>query len=70
MPLNELVDRARKSIAERGSVDEAEFSKLASLLRYVDGDYAELETFTKIRQAVGGAQRPLFYLAIPPARFQ
>ena len=69
MPLDELIDRARKSIAERGSVDEAEFSKLASLLRYVDGDYADLETFTKIRQALGGAQRPLFYLAIPPSAF-
>src|SRR5262249_39880250 len=39
------------------------------LLRYVDGDYNDPETFRAIREALGAAQRPACYLAIPPALF-
>ena len=69
MSRDEVVDRARRSVSERGAFNEAEFSRLASLLRYVSGDYETLETFTKIRQALGDARYPLFYLAIPPSAF-
>jgi glucose-6-phosphate 1-dehydrogenase len=69
MPIEELLDRARRSVTERGVVNEADFSKFASLLRYVAGDYADLETFNQIRQALGDAKQPLFYLAIPPSAF-
>ena len=69
MPLDALVERARQSVAEHGGVDEAEFQKLASLLQYVSGDYADLDTFMRIRQELGGASHPLFYLAIPPSAF-
>jgi glucose-6-phosphate 1-dehydrogenase len=50
-------------------VDEAAFSRLCALLRYVDGDYADASTFAQLRQALGQAQRPLHYLAIPPSLF-
>ena len=33
------------------------------------GSYGELDLFIKIRQALGDARRPLFYLAIPPSAF-
>jgi len=69
MPIEQLIDRARKSVSERGGFNEVDFAALASQLRYVSGDYHDLETFKKIRQALGGAQRPLFYLAIPPSAF-
>jgi glucose-6-phosphate 1-dehydrogenase len=69
MSLEQLIGRARQSVTERGSVRDVDFSKLAALLRYVSGDYQDLGTFTQIRQALGGAQRPLFYLAIPPSAF-
>jgi glucose-6-phosphate 1-dehydrogenase len=69
MTSEQVIDRARRSVAERGGVSDAEFSKLASLLRYVSGDYGSLDTFKKIRQALGDARRPLFYLAIPPSAF-
>ncbi len=39
------------------------------LLDYVDGDYNDPQTFQLLKQAVGSAQRPLHYLAIPPALF-
>jgi glucose-6-phosphate 1-dehydrogenase len=65
----ELVDRVRKSVTESGPVDEDAFTRLVSLLQYVSGDYNELDLFTRIRQTLGKAERPLFYLAIPPSAF-
>jgi glucose-6-phosphate 1-dehydrogenase len=50
-------------------VDEAAFGKLVSLLRYIDGDYSDPATFTKLRQALGAAKHPTHYLAIPPSLF-
>jgi len=38
-------------------------------LRYVDGDYEDPATFVALRQALGSAQQPAHYLAIPPALF-
>jgi glucose-6-phosphate 1-dehydrogenase len=35
----------------------------------VDGDYRDPQTFAQLRQALGNAQRPLHYLAIPPSMF-
>lgn len=64
-----LLARIRSSVAARGAVDEAAFARVTSLVRYVGGDYNNLDTFTKIKQALGGAARPLFYLAIPPSAF-
>jgi glucose-6-phosphate 1-dehydrogenase len=67
---DQLVERARASIAEHGGgVDAEAFAKLASLLRYVDGDYNAASTFEKLRVELGEAQRPIHYLAIPPSMF-
>jgi glucose-6-phosphate 1-dehydrogenase len=67
--LDKLKDRARESVKNGGDYDEQTFDKLASLLRYVDGDYADPETFTKLKQAIGLAKSPIHYLAIPPSMF-
>src|SRR6266550_2623036 len=64
-----LKDRARESLEKRGSVDPAAFEKLMSLLRYVRGDNSDPATYTARRKELNGAQRPAFYLAIPPAMF-
>jgi glucose-6-phosphate 1-dehydrogenase len=69
MEREQLIARMRNSVAARGPVDEAAFTHLSSLFQYVSGDYNDLETFTRIRQALGSAHRPLFYLAIPPSAF-
>jgi glucose-6-phosphate 1-dehydrogenase len=45
------------------------FEGLSRLVRYVRGDYGDPATFQAIRQALGSAQRPLYYLAIPPSQF-
>jgi glucose-6-phosphate 1-dehydrogenase len=67
--LEQLIERARKSIEEHGGVDPVAFPKLVSLLRYVCGEYGRPETFARLADAMGHAQRPLFYLAIPPSAF-
>ena len=59
-----LVARAHTSIKEYGGgVDEPAFAKLASSLRYVQGNYREPGTYTAIREALNGAHYPLHYLA-------
>ncbi len=39
------------------------------LLRYVDGDYNDPATFQALRKELRFAQRPAYYLAIPPVLF-
>lgn len=68
--LDQLKARARDSLEKHGGLDPAAFDKLSGLLRYVDGDYADLATFDAIRKQLGTAQRPAHYLAIPPALFE
>src|SRR5271167_1721875 len=65
-----LRERARASVQEHGGLDAAAFDKLSALLHYVDGDYGDPATFQALRKEIGGAQRPAFYLAIPPSLFE
>ena len=68
--LEKLKERARASVQENGDdFDDACFSKLSALLRYVDGDYSDPATFTKLKKALGTAIHPIHYLAIPPSMF-
>ena len=67
--LEQLRERARSSLQEHGGLDEVAFAKLLELLRYVDGDYADPQTFATLRRELGDAQHPLHYLAIPPTLF-
>jgi glucose-6-phosphate 1-dehydrogenase len=67
--LDKLIERAHDSVKQSGDLDDQVFAKLASLLRYVDGDYADPGTFTKLKKALGLAKRPIHYLAIPPSMF-
>jgi glucose-6-phosphate 1-dehydrogenase len=45
------------------------FEKLAGLLRYVQGDYRDSDTYIRLREALQAKRRPLYYLAIPPDAF-
>jgi glucose-6-phosphate 1-dehydrogenase len=65
-----LKARARESIEKRGGVDPAAFDKLMGLLRYVRGDNSDSATYAALCQELQGAQRPAFYLAIPPNMFE
>jgi glucose-6-phosphate 1-dehydrogenase len=61
--------RAEDSLQKHGGIDRAAFDKLNGLLRYVDGDYNDPQTFQAIREQLGSCQRPAHYLAIPPVLF-
>ena len=50
--LEKLKARARESVEKQGGVDESAFAQLSALLRYVDGDYRDPATFTRLREAL------------------
>jgi len=68
--LDQFRARARDSVEQHGGLDARAFDVLCGLLRYVDGDYRDPATFQGIRQNLGPAQRPAYYLAIPPTMFE
>ena len=67
--LERLVARARESLEAHGSFESEPFARLARALRYVPGNYTEAATFDRLCTALGGARRPVCYLAIPPSLF-
>jgi glucose-6-phosphate 1-dehydrogenase len=67
--VDELRARARASVEKHGGLDPAAFDVLSRSLRYVRGDYNDPATFQAIRKELASAQRPTFYLAIPPGLF-
>jgi len=67
--LDQFKARAKDSIEKHGHLDTAAYAKLYSLLAYIDGDYGDSATFANLRKVLGGAKRPLYYLAIPPKLF-
>jgi len=68
--LDEFRARARDSVEQHGGLDPRGFETLCGLLRYVDGDYRDSATFKALREQLGPAQRPAYYLAIPPTMFE
>jgi glucose-6-phosphate 1-dehydrogenase len=71
---DQLRERARASVLESlggGPLDEGAFGQVAHCLDYVSGDYRDRGTFERLAAVLQDrdVQRPLFYLAIPPALF-
>jgi glucose-6-phosphate 1-dehydrogenase len=67
--LDQFKARAKDSLEKHGHFNAAAYDKLSGLLGYVGGDYRQADTFARLRQALGNAQRPMHYLAIPPSMF-
>jgi glucose-6-phosphate 1-dehydrogenase len=66
----QLRQHARESIAATvEDPDEDVFGRLAERLTYVQGDYADADTFARVGKALGDCERPVFYLEIPPSLF-
>ncbi|MDQ2927849.1 MAG: glucose-6-phosphate dehydrogenase (NADP(+)), partial [Pseudomonadota bacterium] len=66
----QMQQRVRDSVGREGKIDDpAAFDRLLSLLKYVSGDYKNPTTFEALKTALGSAQRPAHYLAIPPSLF-
>jgi glucose-6-phosphate 1-dehydrogenase len=68
--LEKLRERMRASVQEfGGGADPRAIEILSKNLSYVDGDYRTEDLFRKLREALGPAKRPLYYLSIPPSVF-
>ncbi|HLH36915.1 MAG TPA: glucose-6-phosphate dehydrogenase, partial [Alloacidobacterium sp.] len=67
--LEQFKARAKDSVEKHGGADPVGLPILLNCLRYVDGDYNNPDTFVQVRKALGDAQHPLHYLAIPPNLF-
>ncbi len=62
-----IVDGIRRSV---GIDNKRALQHLLSLFSYVSGDYKDGNTYTALREALGNARRPAYYLAIPPSLFE
>jgi glucose-6-phosphate 1-dehydrogenase len=68
--LDHLKQHALECIEGTGEkVDPAVFERFAARLSYVQGDFADVGTYARVGEAIKGAQRPVFYLEIPPFLF-
>jgi glucose-6-phosphate 1-dehydrogenase len=68
--LDQLKARARDSVERYGGLHHDAFARLTRALHYIDGDYADPATFTRLRRELGDARHPTHYLAIPPSLFE
>jgi glucose-6-phosphate 1-dehydrogenase len=65
-----LRERARAALAASGAVLEpAAVDAFLGKVGYVSGDYGDPDLYRRLADRLGEAQRPTFYLAIPPDRF-
>ena len=70
LSLAQLHERVTDGIRQSGKIDdEPALQRLLKLMRYVGGNYNDISTFGAIKQALGDARRPAYYLAIPPSLF-
>src|SRR3954451_10188001 len=68
--VDQLEERARTSIEGTGEkIDDDVFKRFAARLSYVGGDFTDPATYERVRDAIKGAQTPVFYLEIPPFLF-
>jgi glucose-6-phosphate 1-dehydrogenase len=68
--VEQLRGRARESIEGTGeTIDEEVFDRFADRLSYVEGDFGDSATYGRVAEAIEGAERPVFYLEIPPFLF-
>jgi len=68
---DDLRQHAREAVEAKGDVDERTWDELVKRISYVRGDYRDPESFEALSARLRelGVERPLFYLAVPPALF-
>jgi glucose-6-phosphate 1-dehydrogenase len=65
-----LRKHAREAVeATVSECDTASLEAMLARLTYVQGDYADEDTYERVVKALGGAKQPVFYLEIPPSLF-
>ena len=70
MTTGELIKHACEAIGEGGQdVDDAVFDRLARRMSYLHGDVTDAALYRRLATRIGRAERPLYYLEVPPALF-
>lgn len=68
--VEQLREHARSAIEALGTkIDEDVFTRFAERLSYVSGDFAQADTYARVKAAMGAPHTPVFYLEIPPGLF-
>ena len=68
--VGDLREHCRKAIRASGEkIDGKVFDRLAKRFSYVQGDFADDETYERLAAEIGRFKRPVFYLEIPPSLF-
>lgn len=70
---DDLREHAREAIQTAlgdHPADDAVLERLVARMRYVRGDFTDDATYQKVKEALGDAQHPVFYLEIPPGLFE
>jgi glucose-6-phosphate 1-dehydrogenase len=66
----DLRSHARADIEACGTkIDDEVFKRFAARLSYVQGDFGDAETYERVKESIGDARVPVFYLEIPPFLF-
>jgi glucose-6-phosphate 1-dehydrogenase len=66
----ELINRARKAIADTGeSIDDTVFGRLADRLSYLHGDVTDAGLYDELAKRLGAKRSCLYYLEMPPSLF-
>jgi glucose-6-phosphate 1-dehydrogenase len=66
----DLRSHARADIEACGTkIDEEVFKQFAARLSYVQGDFDDADTYERVKDTIGDARVPVFYLEIPPFLF-
>ena len=67
---DELAEHTREAVASAiDTPDEKVLSELLSRLRYIGGNAEDDPLYDRLREALGEAKAPVFYLATPPSMF-
>jgi glucose-6-phosphate 1-dehydrogenase len=67
---DELVNRARKAIADTGeNIDDTVFDRLADRLSYLHGDVTDAGLYDELAKRLGAKRNSLYYLEMPPSLF-
>src|SRR5262245_44689434 len=65
-----LREHAHEAISATVKDPDADiFNRLAERITYVQGDYADADTFQRVAKELGKPKRPVFYLEVPPSLF-
>ena len=66
----QLVKHARDAIVDSGlDVDDAVFDRLARRMSYRSGYVSDAALYRSLTTEIGGRQRPVYYLEVPPSLF-